>query len=346
MSLRKMVLTGLLAVATLLAAHHVQAADPVVASAGALQITRSQVDTALTAELFTLEMKMFELRQAKAIQLLNKALVDAEAAKVGKPVHRFLQEKIFDHVPAVTDADVAAFKAENAEQVGKIKQALESRNQGHMLDGMIRSRLGEARLRESDAKLKNALWEKAGAKLMLKPPEAPVTPVKGPMDLSQGPAKAQVTIVLFTDFQNPVSRQSYELMRQLQQANPDKSRWVIKHFPMPSSPLAPKAAEASMCAHQQGQFWPYADALMAKEEHLTPEGLKALARSLKLDAARFDTCLEKDQQFERVKDDLDEGYRLGVNQSPTFFINGRRTGALPLQVLKKAIEMAATEKRK
>src|SRR5260370_17422260 len=85
-------------------------------------------------------------------------------------------------------------------------------------------------------------------------------------------------------------------------------------------PIAARAAEAAHCAGAQGKFWEFHDSLF-QTKRLQTSDLKQQARTLKLDTARFDQCLDGGEQIAPVKKDAQEGQRLGLQGTPSFFIN-------------------------
>ena len=83
-----------------------------------------------------------------------------------------------------------------------------------------------------------------------------------PEDASWGPQEAPITWVEFSDFQCPVCIRAHPLIKQLLEEYPGKIRFVYKHLPLRQiHPYAQKAAEASLCAKEQGKFWEYHDKL-------------------------------------------------------------------------------------
>ncbi len=88
------------------------------------------------------------------------------------------------------------------------------------------------------------------------------------------------------------------------------------------------AAQAAECANQQGKFWEYHDKLFQvwtgeNVGTFTKPKLKQYAADLKLDSGKFNTCLDSDATLPAVNADIAEANRLGVNSTPTFFINGK-----------------------
>jgi protein-disulfide isomerase len=94
------------------------------------------------------------------------------------------------------------------------------------------------------------------------------------------------------------------------------------------------AAQAAECANQQGKFWEYHDHLFQiwSGENVgtyTKPKLKQYAADLGLDTASFGQCLDTDKTLSAVQADVAEAVRQSVNQTPTFFLNGRM---LPLSL--------------
>ena len=106
------------------------------------------------------------------------------------------------------------------------------------------------------------------------------------------------------------------------------------------------AAEAAECANAQGKFWPYHDKVFQSQRGenrgaFSKDNLKRFAADLDLDTASFNSCLDSDRYAQKVKDDIAEGERMGVQAFPTFFINGTKIeGVMPLATYRSIIEEA------
>jgi protein-disulfide isomerase len=125
----------------------------------------------------------------------------------------------------------------------------------------------------------------------------------------------------------------------IQQNYEGQVRFVIRNFPVHGDP-ATKAAEASLCANDQGKFWEYEanlwdtyDANLAQAQVGTDAlvtTLKGYASDLGLDTATFNDCLDSDKYLSQVQKDAQDAQSYGVTGTPCFFINGRQvTGAIP-----------------
>ena len=188
-------------------------------------------------------------------------------------------------------------------------------------------------------------------------PSAPT----GPVDVSAGHLPflgnkdAKVTLVEFSDFQCPFCKALFD--QALPQIKKDyidtgKVKLAYRHFPLASiHPNAQKAAEASECANDQGEFWLYHDALFqnqAEWESLTPdkalEKFTEFAGSIGIDSAKFSECVSSGQFEDNVNKDLNDGSTAGVRGTPATYINGYLLeGAVPYEQFKAEIEKRLAE---
>jgi protein-disulfide isomerase len=122
-----------------------------------------------------------------------------------------------------------------------------------------------------------------------------------------------------------------------------KVQVIFKHFPLckdcnPSlaenhHPLACGAACAAEAARRQGKFWDFHDALFAADLNSEQVSLEGIARQSALDLARFDADRHRNETLAKVMDDVELGIRLGVVETPTIFVNGRRAPDVRAQSL-------------
>lgn len=165
----------------------------------------------------------------------------------------------------------------------------------------------------------------------LSQPVRPVLNVGADGDPWTGTAHAPVTIIEFSDFECPYCKQSVPILKELLDRYPGKLKLVYRDFPGPNHPQALAAAEAAQCAAEQDRFWDYHDALFVRKTPALGWDFSALAADLGLRQSRFDACLRENHYREEVLKDLQDGLKLGVTSTPTFFINGRPLiGARPL----------------
>lgn len=187
-----------------------------------------------------------------------------------------------------------------------------------------------------------------------------------PLDLaitnapSMGNMDAPVTLVEFTDYQCPFcKRYNAEVKPQLlkEYVESGKLRYIMKEFPITRiHPRAAKAAEAALCAGDQGQHWELHDVLFANQQTLGLEDLARHAQSLNLDMTQFANCLEGGKYTLQVRQDVQQGVQARVTGTPTFFLGlsdpaspgkikatKQLVGAQPFGQFKKTIDALLVE---
>ena len=184
------------------------------------------------------------------------------------------------------------------------------------------------------------------------PPRQAVLSVEGAP--FQGEKNAKLTLVEFFDYQCPYcARHFHQTFPQLvaEYVKTGKVKYVVRDFPLESiHPLAFKAAEAAHCAAEQGKFWEMHQRLMANQGALDLKNLSLHAQAVGLDEAAFTQCLNSGKHAARIRQELDDGEKAGVEGTPAFFLgltdaNDSRFkvvrklgGALPYGNFKQAIE--------
>jgi Thioredoxin len=168
-------------------------------------------------------------------------------------------------------------------------------------------------------------------------PDVPVedSPVRGaPM--------AKVTIVEFSDFQCPHCGAAHpELVRILREFD-GRVRLVYKYFPLSSHTRAVPAARAAEAARLQGKFWEMQDLLFEHQRDLEDSDIRKYATQLGLDLERFERDWAAESTAARVDADKQLGERLGIDATPSFFVDGRPLRESPRSLsayLKEELEL-------
>jgi protein-disulfide isomerase len=157
----------------------------------------------------------------------------------------------------------------------------------------------------------------------------------------RGRADAPVTVVMFCDFQCPYCADAQPVVNQLLTTHPSDVRVVYRHFPVERvHGDAGRAAEASMCAMDQGRFWEMSSSMLSNQNDLDLNGLIRQATALKLDSRAFTRCLESGQHRADWRRDQTDGMSLGVSGTPSFFVNGTFIEGASIENLDAAVRSA------
>lgn len=170
-------------------------------------------------------------------------------------------------------------------------------------------------------------------------------PTTGP---SFGPENAKITLVVFSDFECPYCREFARTMRDnLPQKYPKDVRVVFEDFPIDSlHPWARAAAEAAHCLAdgKPDLFWVYHDWIFQHQGEITQGNLRekvlGFAKEHSLDTTKLSTCIDTGATKSEVEDSIHKGRELGIEKTPTFYLNGREVpGALAWPALNTLIQM-------
>jgi protein-disulfide isomerase len=184
------------------------------------------------------------------------------------------------------------------------------------------------------AAVKDSQWGKDHSRTLEDPVAIPVAdaPVRGP-------GNARVTLVEFSDFQCPFCVAATPQLDVLLKAYPSQVKLIFKEFPLDSHSQAALAAAAALAAHKQGKFWQLHDAMFSLQGNLSRQRILTLAKGIGLDMNRFQADLDSPEIKRAVAKEISEGEHIGVDSTPTLFVDGRRfNGALTVAALKPIID--------
>ena len=159
---------------------------------------------------------------------------------------------------------------------------------------------------------------------------APSVNIISAFDRIKGNKDANVTLIEYSDFQCPACGAYYPIVTKLNLELADKIQFVYRHFPLSqihaNAKLAALSAEA---AGQKNKFWEMHDLIFENQNKWSgEENAKDLfveyAQKLNLDTEKFKTDLDSKEVQDKVTNDYQSGIRLGVNATPTFFLNGTK----------------------
>jgi protein-disulfide isomerase len=216
-------------------------------------------------------------------------------------------------------------------------------------------------LKQSHSALQKELQE---LKSLLQSRQAPPVPQNVVFSIADDPFKgekeAKVTLIEFSDYQCPFcARHFRETLPQIERdyVVSGRVKYVFRSFPIESiHPHAFKAQEAASCAGDQGKYWEMHNRLFANQNALGLAELPQHAKALGLDLPQFQQCLDSGKHAGKIRSNLADGQKAGVQGTPTFFLgltepNDTKVkavriirGAQPYTVFKEAIESLLSKK--
>lgn len=310
------------------------ASDVVVATVGDRTIRMSDIDQHWQkqdpASFARMRQQVYDVNRRVLDDLIGEVLLQNEAKKRSVTVDQLLSAETPKRLQPVTE-----------DQIKELYEQSRERSQGMSLDALrpaIVSYLEQQRPVEARRRLIEEL-RKASGDVAIKL-DVPRTAIKVlPNDPVSGTASARVEIVEFSDFQCPYCQRVAPVLKQLMAKYGDRVKLVWKDFPLPNHPDARPAAEAALCANDQGKFWAYHDKLFDNQSELTVVNMKEWAVQLGMNAVTFNACFDKGTHRQLVEEDQEEGSRYGVSSTPTVYINGRAVvGAMPLETYEAIIQ--------
>lgn len=168
-------------------------------------------------------------------------------------------------------------------------------------------------------------------------------------DPSRGPENAVVVIKEYSDFECPACAGAAPVVKSVLAKYDGQVRFEYNDFPLPQHNFAVDAAIGAQCADEQGKFWAYHDRLFETQPQwaaLTDDTavqdiFRGYASELQMNMDAFESCVTNKATADRVNEDIAEGRGLGVNSTPTFFVNGEKVTETPFAAgLTNAIEAA------
>ncbi|MES1208088.1 MAG: thioredoxin domain-containing protein, partial [Pseudomonadota bacterium] len=153
----------------------------------------------------------------------------------------------------------------------------------------------------------------------------PIAPKK--IDVSDAPMKgnpnARITLIEFADYECPHCKRFQPVLRQIVDEFPNDVKLFFKHYPLPQHTNARLAAEGAVAAQKQGKFWQYQDKLWDHQDDLNPAEIDKVAKETGLDVTKFRKDIASDAVKAKVAKDHDEGASIGLQATPTLYIDGR-----------------------
>ena len=277
------------------------------------RISLSELERKHPTALFQARNSFYEAERKVLDQLLDQYLLEQQAKKENVTV-----AELFDRHVAKAIA-----KDPPEETLRVYYEGVDTTESYESVRAKIIEAIRSRRMQKAKTEYLQALRKEYKAVIRMDPPRADISMKDTPV---RGAADARVTVVEFADYECPYCQQFQPVLDKLETEYKGRVAFAYKD------------AEASHCAGAQGKYWEYHDELVSKKQ-LDLEGLKTAARTLKLDTKAFEKCLASGEQAAMVQAQANEAQSLGVQGTPTLFINGRYfSGALSYEKIREIID--------
>jgi protein-disulfide isomerase len=165
-----------------------------------------------------------------------------------------------------------------------------------------------------------------------------------------GASTAPVTLVEFADFQCPACANFYPVLKTIDEKYDDGELQVIfRHFPLSQHQFGEFASRVAEAAGAQGKFWEMHDMLYERQKEWSTERdpretFIGYAKELGLDATLFEEDLKNQELIDHIRQDRGDGITLGVDSTPSLFLNGKPFQFSGEAALREAIDAALKNK--
>jgi Protein-disulfide isomerase len=296
----------------------------VVVEISGTKLTRADLERKNAARLFQARNSFYESERKTVEEFIDEYLLEQEAKKQSLTVAQLLER----------NAAGSAQKDPSEEALRVYFEGIDTTEPYEAVRDKILGHLRQRRAAKAKSALMQSLRSQATIAIRLAAPRAEVSLQNTPV---RGQADAPVMVVEYADYECPYCQQIQPALNKLESEFKGKLAFAYKDVPLPMHSNAQKAAEATHCAEAQGKYWELHD-LLANGKQLDIPSLKKAALELKLDGALFDKCLDSGEKAEVVKTHMSEAQTLGLQGTPSFFINGRFfSGALTYEKLREIV---------
>jgi protein-disulfide isomerase len=283
--------------------------DAVVAEVDGVKLTLGALEDQHGNAMFQAQNSFYEAKRKVVDSLIDDYLLRQQAKKEGVTVAELLKKHVDDTIDQKISEDALKVYYEG----------LDTKEPFEAVRDKIIEHVRARRLARVKSAYMQSLRDQNKFAILLTPPRAEIALADTP---ARGPAGAQVTVVEYADYECPYCQQMQPTLDQVEAAFKGKIVFAYKDLPLPMHAHAQKAAEAAQCAGAQNKYWEYHDYLLKTRALEVPQ-LKDAARQLNLDVKQFDACVDRGQKAAAIQSTIDEAQKLGLQGTPSFFINGR-----------------------
>jgi predicted DsbA family dithiol-disulfide isomerase len=300
-------------------------------------LTRAELESKEAAKLLPARDQYYKAQREALDRLIDDALLEMQAQRENLTVPQLLEKHVTSKVKDPTD-----------DQLEVYYEGVQTDQPFAAVRDKILETIRQRRIANARKEYLNSLRNQANLEVLLASPSVDVALGDGP---TRGTPNSPVLLIEFADYECPYCQKINADLKKLEAEYSGKVLFAFKDYPLPMHKHAQKASEAARCAGRQDKYWEYHDLLFEKGSGLEISQLRDYARTLKLDTAKFDQCLDSDETAPAVKKDQEQGQKLGLTGTPSFFVNGHFfSGAATYAMLREIVDqqlafLAASQKK-
>lgn len=148
-------------------------------------------------------------------------------------------------------------------------------------------------------------------------------------DWVRGNASSTVTLVEYSDFQCPACAAYFPIVERIFAESSTSIRFVYRHFPLSQHANAIPASQAAEAAGRQGKFWEMYNMIFSTHDNWENSTdvktvFKGYAEKLGLNMEKYLSDLDLKEIQDKINSDIKGGLKVGINSTPTFYLNGNK----------------------
>ncbi|HEY8280766.1 MAG TPA: thioredoxin domain-containing protein [Bdellovibrionota bacterium] len=276
-------------------------------------------------EIYSARLEVYKTQRAALDEFIRNQVLEGLAKKNSKSMDEYMKGEMESAKKKISDKEVEAFLKGRIPDTSKVPADVRDQVRGLLHMQKI----------VSNATRSNQV------ELYLKRPKASQLEFKVDGEPTWGSNDAPITVVEYADFQCYYCGKARERISELKKIYGKKLRVVYKNYPLPMHAEARPAAEAGMCVNAQGsdKFWKFYDIVFDNQKAWTKEDFKEYAKKAGADVKKFEECFDSKKFASQIDASLAEGQKLGVNSTPSFFVNSQLVkGAQPIAEFREIID--------
>ncbi len=292
------------------------------------KIKVSDLSPRLQSEYFEIKRQNYQLENDFWNEVLFEKHVEKLATHKGVKPEKIIAD-ILDTTPP-TEKELETFYDENKAKISYPYEAIKED---------LRKYVAESKRREKKQQIIEKIKKEKGVSLSLPEPMPPQFSIQTSPFYQRGKKNSKVTLVEFADYKCPHCAEAEKVMATLFEKYQESVNFIFIDFPLRTQ--SESIAMAAYCSHQQGAYWKYHENLFRNQKSVNENYLLDLAKRLQLNTDKWQECRKSVAAQKIIEKGKNEGERLGVQGTPTFFLNGVRwVKGISVEAFEKAFASA------